>query len=343
MEAEVARLNAELFAQYAEIDNVLLSTLDVDDFVDLEALRREVQYPPFPREDLRAPLVPPIPIPDPPLPVQHQPDAPSGLFGKKKKIADAQAAADAQYAADYYAWQQATQELPARRAAQDQQFAAAEERRNNDLNRELSKHRAICERAERAVAEHNEQLDELITGLGYGSPEAVQEYVGIVLANSVYPDEFPVTHSASFEPATAELKLRVIIPGPDTIPNTKSFRYVKASDEIVASTLAQKDAKERYAGAVHNVALRSLHEVFEADRRGLIHAISLELGTETISPATGRETYVPFVAAGVSRAAFLELDLSAVTPSATLEHLNATVSKNPSTLTSISTTGVKRV
>jgi len=41
---------------------------------------------------------------------------------------------------------------------------------------------------------------------------------------------------------------------------------------------------------VHQVALRSFHEVFEADRRGLIRSISLEVGTETIDPATGVET-----------------------------------------------------
>lgn len=50
-------------------------------------------------------------------------------------------------------------------------------------------------------------VDKLIADLGYGTTEAVQEYVAIVLANSVYPDHFPVTHDFSFEPASAELQL----------------------------------------------------------------------------------------------------------------------------------------
>ncbi|MGD8166654.1 hypothetical protein ACEXOS_005485 [Herbiconiux sp. P16] len=342
MEADVAQRNVQLAHAYDEIDSLLTATLEVDDYVDLETLRVTAQHPPFPLEHLRAPLPQPTPIPDPPLPVQRQPEAPTGLFGKKKKLAEAEAVAAAQYAADYYAWQAASQELPARRAAQDAQYAAAEGKRQQDLEAGLATYRSECDERDREAAAQNAMLDELIAGLAYGTVEAVEEYIGIVLANSVYPDEFPVTYEADFEPATAELKLRVVIPGPTTVPDIKSYRYTKATDLISVTQLTQKDQKDRYLGVVNNVALRSLHEVFEADRRGLIQSISLELGTETISPATGRETYVPFVVASVQRSAFLELDLSAVTPSATLEHLRAVVSKNPFALTPITTTGVRR-
>ncbi|HSH58432.1 MAG TPA: hypothetical protein VK988_02100 [Acidimicrobiales bacterium] len=85
--------------------------------------------------------------------------------------------------------------------------------------------------------------------------------------------------------------------------------------------------KQRYTRAVHQVALRSIHEVFEADRRGLIKTVSLEVGTNTTDRATGRAVYVPFVAAAAERDAFLAFDLAAVVPAATLEHLGAAVSK----------------
>ena len=74
----------------------------------------------------------------------------------------------------------------------------------------------------------------------------------------------------------------------------------------------------------------------------MIKSISLELGTETISPATGQPTYVPFVAVAASREEFENLDLSAVVPAATLEHLGAAVSKNPYALTPITAAGVRR-
>ncbi|MGA7206233.1 MAG: hypothetical protein WBX27_16555, partial [Specibacter sp.] len=105
---------------------------------------------------------------------------------------------------------------------------------------------------------------------------------------------------------------------------------------------SQKDSKDRYAGIVHQVALRTLHEIFEADRRSLIQSISLDVGTQTIDPATGHDTYIPFVAVAASREVFSELELSAVVPLATLEHLGASVSKNPLGLVPANTAGVRR-
>ena len=47
MEAEVASMNAQLISEYTEIDSMLLATLEVDDFVDLEKLRTVAQHPPL--------------------------------------------------------------------------------------------------------------------------------------------------------------------------------------------------------------------------------------------------------------------------------------------------------
>ncbi len=85
-----------------------------------------------------------------------------------------------------------------------------------------------------------------------------------------------------------------------------------------------------------------MHEIFEADRRGLIKTISLEVGTNTIDPATGRRGYILFVAVGSERKSFLELDLSNVVPTATLAHLGASVSKNPFGLVATEASGVRR-
>ncbi len=158
----------------------------------------------------------------------------------------------------------------------------------------------------------------------------------------MYPEQFPVQHSFTFDPSTAELALRCLVPGPDRIPATKAYKFAKAADEVTETALPQKATKDRYAGAVNQVALRSLHEVFEADRRALIRSISLEVGTETIDPATGVNTYVPFVAVGADRGTFTGFDLAAVVPAATLTHLGASVSKNPLGLAPADVSGIRK-
>ena len=339
-QAEVEQLNAELAATYDEVDSLLQTTLEVDDFVDLGSLRQTAEHPPFDRR-LETPIPTPEPLVDPPAPTFQPPAAPTGLFGRKKKLAEAQAQAEAEHAEVYASWERHMQQLPGRRRRLADQHAALEQERQRALAEARAKYQSECANREAEVAQHNASIDQLISDLSYGAVDAVHEYVGIVLANSVYPDNFTVEHEAHFDPGSAELALRVLIPGPSLIPTTKSYKYVKANDEITTAPLSQKDSKDRYAGVVHQVALRTLHEIFEADRRGLIQSISLEVGTQTINPATGKETYVPFAAVSTSREAFSQIDLSAVVPAATLEHLGAAVSKNPLGLVPANGSGVR--
>ncbi len=199
-----------------------------------------------------------------------------------------------------------------------------------------------CEAREEEAAENNRRLDELITNLGYGTAEAVQEYVAIVLSNSAYPVDFQVTHQFEFDPSSAELRLSVAVPGPEAIPDIKAFKYTKASDEITWTALSQKECRDRYASAVHQVALRSFHEIFESDRRALIRTISLDVGASTVDPATGRRAYIPLVVAAAERDAFLQFNLSAVVPALTLDRLGAAVSQNPHGLIAVERAGVRR-
>lgn len=341
-QAEVEELNEELAATYERVDNLLSATLNVDDFVDLESLRQIVRHPKFDRADLEVATPKPAPINEPSPPEFQPPAAPTGLFGRKKKMAQAQAQAETDHAQDYAYWEHEMKQIPGLREQASLDHAKMEETRKRALTDARSRYDSACQKRLKQVNEHNVALDELITNLGYGVPEAIQEYVGIVLANSVYPEDFSIEHEETFDPSNAELKLRVLVPGPSTIPTIKSYKYVKANDEISPVQLSQKDAKDRYAGIVHQVALRTLHEIFEADRRGLIQTISLEVGTETINPATGLETYIPFVAVGAERETFAEFDLSAVTPALTLEHLGAAISKNPLALAPANVSGVRR-
>jgi restriction system protein len=339
--AEVEELNAALADLYDEIDGLLAATLDVDDYVDLNELRRTVKHPPFDRTDLESAIPTPPEMPDPAEPAYEAPEPPAGLFGKKKKQAAAEAEAKAAHAEALAAWQEEVDALPARREEDANEHARAESERIASLENERTRYDEECAARNAEVAEHNAAIDTLVTNLGYGAVDAIEEYVSIVLSNSVYPERFDISSTFEFDPTTAELRLRTLIPGPDSMPSIKMYKYTMKTDEITTTALSQKASRDRYLTAVQQVALRSLHEVFEADRRGLINTISLELGTETIDPATGNQAYIPFVAVAADRETFMSFDLSAVMPAATLDHLGAAVSKNPFGLVPANTTGIR--
>lgn len=342
MNGEAESRNATLVEYYQELDGLLQATLDIDDYVDLERFRVRAEHPPFAYPQLKLPILRPEPIEEPPAPVRAEAEKPTGLFGRKKKWEEANAAADSRFEEELSAWKRSIAQIPARQKERDAEHSKLERERLLALGKETARYEQECRARDEAVASKNAALDELITGLSYGTVDAVQEYVGIVLASSVYPESFPVSHEAEFVPETAELKLTVLIPAPTEVLSVKHYRYVKANDEITATALSQKDTKERYLSLVQSVTLRTLHEVFEADRRGLIRSISLELGANAVNPATGRPQTVLFAAVAAERAVFEEIDLSEIVPAATLDHLGAVVSKNPNGLVEISSGGVRR-
>jgi restriction system protein len=126
---------------------------------------------------------------------------------KKKQYAESVAAAERANSKARQAWQAEVDKIPARQEDLNRAHAAAEERRLEDLERERARFQAECEERDRQAAESNRVLDQLIANLGYGTAEAIEEYVGIVLSNSVYPEAFPVEpEDYSFDSATAELR-----------------------------------------------------------------------------------------------------------------------------------------
>jgi len=336
--AEVASLNAELADISDEIELILWATLGVDDFVDLEALRVTPEHPPFAGSDLEIPTPTPAPISAPPEPVFVEQDAPKGLggmFGGKKKHAEAVAAAREVFADAHQAWQAEAAGIPARQLRLMQHRDAAEHQRLAELEAARAAYDRECEAREAEAARANQSLDELIQGVRSGADAAIQEYVGIVLGNSVYPEVLSVEHDFDFDSELRELALTVLMSPPDCLPSEKGYRYVKAKDEIAATALPKKDLKARYAGAVYQVALRTLHEVFEADREGQINTIALAVAVDANDPATGLNKRTTLVAVAAERESFIAFDLSNIVPLATLQHLGASVSKSPYDLVGI--------
>jgi len=329
--SEVAAMNADLAEVYAEIDGLLAWTLEVDDFVDLESLRPgKPQHPPFETPAALASPIEPLPEPVyPPEPIYAEPKARTGLFASAKRHEAAVARARAEYEAAHAHWYAHVTQLGAAHAAESARRAAAEAERQRKLAELRAQYDAECQQREEEAQQADEDLTALINDLAFDVEAAIEEYVGIVLSNSVYPDAFPVATEHAFDLASRELTMHVTVPGPSDVPAVKAYKYVKATDTIAETGLPVKDRKERYASAVWQTAVRTLHEVFEADRAGKVHSIALTVSTQVISAATGLPESVPLVVVAAARETFLEFDLANVVPHATLTHLGAALSRSP--------------
>ena len=264
MLAEVDDLNRGLAETYDEIDSLLTATLSVDDHVDLESLRREVEHPAFDRADLDQAIPMPVMIPEPDEPVLEIPPPPGGFFRRKQRHAALLAAAESAYADACAEWERQKESLQAQRQAAATEHQRAESERVQMLSQERARYQSECDQREAEVAEHNLAVDTLIANLGYGTVEAVQEYVSIVLANSVYPQQFMVEHSCEFEPSTAELRMRVLVPGPSTVPTVKAFQV----HEVHRSDHLHQSVSEDHARSLRRSRAPGRHSVAPRDIRG---------------------------------------------------------------------------
>jgi restriction system protein len=344
--AEVAALNADLAQQYQQIDGLLASTLGVDDFVDLESLKVTAQHPPFEPGGLVTPVATMPPLVYPPEPVYQVPPAPKGLshaLGGKKKYEDVIATSRAAHETTRQAWHAHCTRMYSDYMAESGRRQQAEQDRLGKLARAEDTYRQQCQQREADAEAHNLQVSKLINDLAFDVASAIEDYVGIVLSNSVYPDTFPVEYEHQFELSTRELTLAVTVPGPDAVSAVKEYRYGKVKDEITEVALTLKEQKERYADVVFQVALRTVHEIFEADRAGKIRSVALTVSTSHTSPATGLPEAVPLVVVAADRETFSRFALANVVPHATLTHLGAAMSKSPFDLTPADTSAGVRV
>lgn len=343
--AEVDALNTELAEITDELESVLSATLTVDDFVDLQTLRVSATHPPFARTDLEVPTPAPQPIRAPAEPVFVEPEGRSGLRGMfaSKQHDQAVAQARATFDAAYLQWQTEVAAIPLRELERTQQRNAVEQRRMRELEAARAAYYHECRARETEAVTANEKLEGLMYRFVSSEHAAIQEYVGIVLSNSVYPELLSVEHDYEFDPGTRELTLSALIAAPDRLPAEKVYRYVKARDEITSTPLSKKVLKDRYAGIVHQVALRTLHEIFEADRAKHVQTIALQVAAETTDPATGLPRRIAFVAVAAERDSFMAINLQGIVPLATLEYLGAAISKSPFDLVGIDEApGVRR-
>ncbi|MBV9101910.1 MAG: hypothetical protein JO198_12815 [Candidatus Dormibacteraeota bacterium] len=331
-EADAQARNAQLQEARDELAGILAAAVGVDHRVDMAGLRQVAEHPSFARSDLETPTPAPRPLTARDEPVFQEPPEPKGLgglLGGKKKHSEAVARAREAFSAQHAEWEAEVAALPLAQLRQMQEHQRAESARVEQLEAARAQYAAECTGRDAEAARANASLDQWIEGLRMGAPEAVEEWVGMVLGNSYYPEGFPVEHDYSYDSAEKELVLTASVPPPSSMPTEKEFKYHRPSGELRATALSAKELKDAYTSAIYQVSLRMLHEIFSADEIGNIRSIALTVQTETTSPATGRMEKFVFIAVAADRERFGEFDLSHVTPLATLMHLGAAVSKSP--------------
>jgi restriction system protein len=341
-QSEADQLTREARQKLQQVDNLLLHTLDIDDTVDWQSLKDKKQFKGInPRTELNRevsklaadkPVYRPLPIaPDkrvyePKLSVADK----LLKFKADNKINEA----NMLYEQAMAGWNWAVEEVQAYNKKQDLHY----ERKLAEIEREketLQKKYAILE--EKWAKErddfynfqdtHNAAVEVLKKGYFSRDGNAIIEYCEMVLDNSEYPDSFPKDYDLEYNADNKLLIVEYILPGIKDLPSLSEVKYIASKNELKETHLSEAQLAKIYDTAVYNIALRTIHELFEADKANAVDKIVFNGWVLMTNRATGKEENNCILSVQTTKPVFLQIDLSKVDPKACFMNLQG-VSSN---------------
>lgn len=337
-QAEAMRLTEDAKKALGQMEQILVHTLGVDDTVDWDSLKNTRPFPgPVPQK----PSVPPQPQ-EPKLP--PAPDRGDSKYSLKLSLFDRfssarralrEREAEDRFTADRSDWAKSKatalathaslQEEHARRIREaDEQHAAAI--RAWDADREAYI---------RKQAAGNASVDAKREKYLKADPEAIVDYCDMVLSASQYPDCFPKSFELAYNPANKIVVVDYQLPAINDLPTLAEVRYLKSEDDFAEKHLSEAQVNKLFDSILYQVALRSIHEIFEADAINAISAVVFNGYVHSIDKATGREVDACVLTVQAGKEEFLEVSLENVDPKACFKKLRGVGSSKLHSLTPV--------
>jgi hypothetical protein len=147
-----------------------------------------------------------------------------------------------------------------------------------------------------------------------GSAEAVERYMQMVLERSSYPEPIAGEPDVRFDVPSRTLIVNFWLPGPAEIPNIVEQKYIAAQKAVKPVEMKQSEFEAFYDDVIHQIALRTLHEVFVADYALRAEAVVFNGWVRGIDRKTGKPFTSCILSYEASRTQFMDLDLAHVSP-----------------------------
>ncbi|WP_076119910.1 restriction endonuclease [Paenibacillus odorifer] len=318
--------NEEILYRLNEFKSIISETLGVDDKISFESLYKKDEFP-----DYVEPYVKPVPANPIPLResyfarVAMEPsfvEKISGL-GKKARLRAIEAA-----------------ENTYNYALRDYESA---EMRRNELIKEndtfLSSARAEYDEAKRLfldeITSHNSSIDNFKTNYINKDKEAIEAYNTLVLERSNYSDIFPQTFDLFYLEESKELLVEYELPDVTAVPQNKEYKYTQSRDEIKGVPFKPKELNEIYSILVASIALRTLHELFEADQGNHLDSVVFNGVVSTVDLSTGLDIRPCILTIQTRKEEFMKFDLARVDILACVKGLKAQLSPSVTELTPV--------
>ncbi len=320
------------------LEQTLRHTLSVDDKIEWDSLKHTAPYP--------EPRPSGIPKPSPPKPSQipREPLKTDPQFAVKLSLIDKlmpsrrrlrEEEADNSFNTALNAWRVARTAALASDA--DRQKAHLESTEAIAQQNEL---RLRAWEKERDAflseqAKQNAMIDQQRATYLERSPEAITDYCDMVLANSDYPDFFPNEWELDLIAETGILIVDYALPAPSVIPTLVEVKYTVTKDEFTEKHLTESQRDKIYDSLLYQIALRSVHELYEADIINALKTVTFNGYVKAVDRRTGNEVNACVLSLQAKREEFLGINLANVEPKECFKQLKGVGSSKLHSITAV--------
>ncbi|MGN7726753.1 restriction endonuclease [Luteimonas sp. 22616] len=158
------------------------------------------------------------------------------------------------------------------------------------------------------------RVDAFREGWSRLEPESVIEHADLVLGTSRYPAWMKMDYNVGYDPDPRILVVDYRLPSPDEIPTLERVSFVRSRNERVEKHITDARKKKLFDSICYQIALRTVHELLEADEVNALSAITFNGWVEAVNPATGKEERNCILTVQAGKDEFLTFDLSRVDP-----------------------------
>jgi len=275
-----------------EVDNILIHTLSINDAVDWESIKDFNEFAEIHPKNLY-----PEKFKSLQANYQHyfqqypsKPDFLSfkpkfGLFDyilkveKERKIK----AANEKFDSELQKWQNEIDEINSKRAEYEAKVAKLKNKLENDINA-WEKRNSEYKNFQNL---RNAKIDKLKENYSESEPLAILEYCELVLSNSYYPDSFPKSFDLNYLENTKQLIVDYSLPNISQIPTLNEVKFIKG--ELKEYHISETQLLKMFDATLFKIALRTIHELFEADVNKNVQSINFNGWVNAINKATGKE------------------------------------------------------
>src|SRR5690606_13303152 len=125
------------------------------------------------------------------------------------------------------------------------------------------------------------------------------------------------------------------LPPRDSLPTLKEVRYIQSRGEFTEKHISDSQLNKLYDDVLYQIALRTIHELFEADRVDALQSIVFNGYVNHVDPATVTESNPCILSVQVAKGEFVGINLSRIEPKACFKKLKGVSSAKLYTLTQV--------